>query len=60
MKVIDLIEQLRQLNPDSEVVFGCSIEIGRSLSICEDGCLGIVSEDSKVYLTITGEESDSQ
>ena len=34
MKVKDLIKDLQQFNPENEILFGCSIECGYSVSVC--------------------------
>lgn len=58
MKIKELISKLQNLNPDLDVVFQCTIESGRSVSICEEGELNIVETDSVVYISIDGEETD--
>ena len=60
MTVKELIEKLAQLNPGTEVIFGCTIERGRSLSICEEGELEIAVSDEAVLLSVNGEETDYQ
>ena len=60
MIVKELIEKLTKLNPETEIVFGSTIESGRSLSICWEGELEISVSDEAVRLCINGEESDYQ
>ena len=60
MLVKDLIKQLEQFNPDSETVFLCSTESGRSTSICTEGTLDLFPYHGKVVLHIDGEETDYQ
>jgi len=60
MKIKELISKLQNLNPDLDVVFECSIETGRSVSICEEGVLNILEAGSVIHISIDGEETDYQ
>ena len=60
MLVKELIERLKEFNLEMEVDFVCSIETGRSLSICEDG-EGFIEYDGErdcVVIEVSGEETD--
>jgi len=46
MLVKELIEQLSKFNPDQEIRFDCSIETGRSLSVCQDGEMDLDFHDN--------------
>ena len=59
MTVKQLIERLQEFNLETRVDFVCSIESGRSLSICENG-VGFVEYDGErdcVVVEISGEET---
>lgn len=72
MKVQDLIDNLQKYNPESEIIFSCSIESGRSSSHVGYGDVSISHEDVYEYeiegeiqeeedvvvLSVWGEESD--
>ena len=59
MTVKQLIERLQEFDLERKVDFVCSIESGRSLSICENG-VGFVEYDGErdcVVVEISGEET---
>ena len=61
MTIKNLIQQLSQFPPSTQIKFSCNIESGRSLSICNEGNLLIENdeeEDGVVVVNIWGEESD--
>ena len=60
MKIKELIERLQEFDLETRVDFVCSIESGRSLSICEDG-EGFIEYDGErdcVVIEVSGEETD--
>ena len=62
MKVKDLILELQNLNPESEITFGCHIDTGRDTTVCDEGEIEIIEDedDSTVEILINGEETDYQ
>ena len=52
MLLKELILELQKFNLDSNIVFHCSIESGRSVSICEGGSvtLGFDERNDEVFL----------
>jgi len=60
MLVKELIQELQKFNPESEMVFHCSIESGRSVSVCEGGdmTLDYDQENDEVFLEVNGEETN--
>ena len=60
MKVKDLILELQNLNPESEITFGCHIDTGRDTTVCDEGEIEIIEDedDSTVEILINGEETD--
>ncbi len=46
MLVKELIEKLKGFNPEEEIRFHCSIETGRSLSVCQDGEMDLDFHDN--------------
>lgn len=62
MLVKELIERLQGFDKEMRVDFVCSIESGRSLSVCEDGT-GFIEYDGErdcVVIEVSGEETDCQ
>ena len=58
MLVKELIEKLSKFNPDQDIRFHCSIESGRSVSVCMDGEMDLDFRDN--LDPETGEELDDE